>query len=251
MYPILFSLGSLHIYSYGFMVALAFGLGIFITVYFAKKEEIQPDVIFDAAIYVIISGIVGARLFYVIGQWGQYQNNLLDIFMVQKGGLVFLGGFLFCFVAVILFALLKKIPLLKLLDCIAPGAALGYAVGRLGCFLNGCCFGLPCSLPWSTKFPVGSLAYSYYPNIALHPTQLYSILAMLLAFFIILFIYRRKRYDGQVFYSWFVLYGIYRFGVEYFRFSPIHWLGLTPSQWLALIFIVAAGYGLIRYAKKV
>ncbi len=232
------------------MVALAFGVGIYLTTYFAKKEGIQPDLIFDAAIYVILFGIVGARLFYVIGQWGQYQNNLLDIVMIQKGGLVFLGGFLFSFLAVIVFAWAKKIPLLKFLDCIAPGAALGYAIGRIGCLLNGCCFGSPCSLPWAIKFPDGSLAYSYYPNIALHPTQLYSILAMLLVFLIVVFVYRQKRYDGQIFYSWFVLYGLYRLGVEFFRFSPIHWLGLTPSQWLALIFILAAGSALLRRHGK-
>ncbi|MDI6731414.1 MAG: prolipoprotein diacylglyceryl transferase, partial [Candidatus Margulisbacteria bacterium] len=198
---------------------------------------------------VIIAGIIGARIFYVVGQWSEYQNNLWDIFAVQKGGLVFLGGFLFDLAVVIWFAKRKNIPLLRLLDILAPGSALGYAIGRVGCFLNGCCFGLPTSIPWAIKFPAGSLAHSYYPNQFLHPTQLYAILIMFLAFIALVYIYRRKKRDGQVFYYFFIFYGSYRLIVEFFRFSPIHWLGLTPSQWLALIFILLAGYGLSRNGK--
>jgi len=165
---------------------------------------------------------------------------------VNKGGLVFLGGFLFDLAAVIWFAKRKNIPLMKLLDVLAPGSALGYAIGRVGCFLNGCCFGCPANLPWAVKFPAGSLAYSYYPNQMVHPTQLYAILSMTLAFLILLLIYRRKKYDGQLFYWFLVFYGSYRLIVEFFRFSPIHWLGLTPSQWIAAVFIALAGFKLAR-----
>ncbi|MFH1361594.1 MAG: prolipoprotein diacylglyceryl transferase [bacterium] len=248
MYPILTNLGPLTIHSYGLMVALGYLVGILLILFYAKREGIPPETILDLAIWVIISGVVGARLFYVLGQWGEYRNNPLEIFTIQKGGLVFLGGFLANLLVLLVGTKLKKISWLKLFDAIAPGAAMGIAIGRIGCFLNGCCFGLPTQLPWGIKFPFGSLAYSYYPHDHIHPTQLYSSLAMLLVLLIIVFvIYPRKKYDGFVFYWWLIGYSLYRFSVEFLRYSPMHWLSLTPSQWIVIAFF---GYGAVMLFKK-
>ena len=245
MYPILFRIGPLSIHAYGFAIALAFLLGILISLHYAKKEGIRGEEILNLAVYVIIFGILGARLLYVIGQWGQYKDNLLEIFMVQRGGLVFLGGLISAILVIVWYAKLKRIPLLKLLDVLAPGTALGYAFTRLGCFLNGCCFGLPTKVSWGMVFPPGALAHSYFPGESIHPTQLYSFASMLLVFIMVVWLFGHKKYDGQIFFWWIILYSTYRFLVEFLRFSPIHWLGLTPSQWIVLPAAILSFYALI------
>ncbi len=250
MYPILLNLGPLSVHAYGFFIAVAFITGILITLQYAKMEGIDSQYVLDIAILGLIAAIVGSRLFYVIGQWGEFRDNLIDIFMVQKGGLVFLGGFLLALLVGILYVRAKKLPMLKFFDAIAPGVALGYSIARIGCFLNGCCFGLPTKLPWGISFPPGALAYGYYSDEHLHPTQIYSLLLMLLSFIILVLIYRKKKFDGQIFFWWFILYSIYRFGVEFLRYSPIHWLGLTPSQWIVIPALIYGMWGLLHYGKK-
>lgn len=250
MYPILFKIGPLEVHSYGFFLALAFLAGILISLRYAKKEGLNPQFVFDLAIYDIIAAIVGARLFYVIGQWDYFRSNLLEVFMVQNGGLVFLGGFFLALAVTLIYAVSKKIPLLKLFDALAPGVSLGYAIARIGCFLNGCCFGVPTNSWLGVRFPPGSLAASYCPGEAVYPTQLYSMTLMFLVFLFLAWLYPRKRFDGQLFFWWLVLYSVYRFLVELIRFSPIYWFGLTPAQ-VMVIFTFALGvWGLKHYSSK-
>jgi len=250
MHPTLFKLGGLPLHAYGLLVALGFLAGILVTINYAKKEKIAAEAVLDLAIYVIIAAIVGARIFYVLGQLDHFLANPLEIVMVQNGGLVFLGGLFLSFLVVVLYAKKKKLNLIKLLDAITPGVALGYALGRLGCFLNGCCFGLPTSLPFGVIFPPDSLAGAYCPGERLHPTQLYSALTMLLVFFFLIWLYRRKRYNGQVLYWGLILYSVYRFLVEFLRFSPVHILLLTPSQWLVIITFILGVVGLLKNRKS-
>lgn len=250
MFPVLFKVGPLAIHSYGLFVAIAFLVGLAISLFYARKEGIENQTILDLAIYVIISAVVGARIFYVLGQWDYYRSNPLEILMLQNGGLVFLGGLLLSILTIVIYARIKSLPLLKLLDALTPGTALGYAIGRIGCFLNGCCFGLPTKLPWGLVFPPGSLAALYFPAEPIHPTQLYSSLSVLLVFFVLLWLYRRKKFDGQIIFWGLILYAVYRFLVEFLRYSPVHWLQLTPSQWLSIALFVFGIWGLIRYRKS-
>jgi len=246
MHPILFRAGGISFYSFGLMVALGFLCIVLLSLFFAKKEGIKTEFILDLAVYATIASFVGARFFYVVGQWNIYKDNLLEIFMLQNGGLVFLGGLIFCMAVFAWYARIKHIPLLKLLDAISPGVLLGYAIGRIGCFLNGCCFGLPTHLPWGVTFPQGSLASYFLPVEPLHPTQLYSSFSMLLAFFVLLIIYRYKKFEGQVFYWALIFYSVYRFTVEFLRYSPIHFWGLTPSQLVVIVFFGIGLWGLIH-----
>ncbi|MBU0630770.1 MAG: prolipoprotein diacylglyceryl transferase [Candidatus Margulisbacteria bacterium] len=250
MHPILIKLGSLTLYSYGFMVALGFLSGIAVSLRLAKQAGIKSETIIDLALYVIVAAIVGARFLYVAGQWGFYRGNLLEIIMIQRGGMVFLGGLIFVLATVIYFARARQIPLLQLFDAITPGTALGYAIGRLGCFLNGCCFGLPTALPWGIVFPSDCLAGSYFPDRHLHPTQLYASAIIIVAFAFLLFLYQRKKFPGQVFFSGLAIYSAYRFGVEFLRYSPMHWLGLTPSQWIVIPVFGISLYYLWYYNKN-
>ena len=250
MYPILFKAGIFEVHAYGFFIALAFIIGIMITLFYTRREGIDPQIVFDLAIYVLLSAIVGSRLFYVIGAWDQFKDNWPEMFMVQRGGLVFLGGFIFCLITVLIYCRLKKIPVFKLFDAIAPATALGYSITRIGCFLNSCCFGLPTALPWGIKFPLGSLADSYFPGESLHPTQLYSMLSMLLVFVVLVLLYRKKSFDGQIFMWWFVFYAVYRFAVEAIRYCPIYWLGLTPAQWMVIPLFIYGVWGLWYHRRK-
>jgi phosphatidylglycerol:prolipoprotein diacylglycerol transferase len=249
MFPILLKFGWLEVRSYGFFAALGFLAGILVSLFYADREKIDRQNILDLSILTIISAIAGARLFYVIGQWDYYRSNPLEIVMVQNGGLVYLGGLLCSIAAVYCYGRAKKIPLLKLFDAATPGTALGYAIGRIGCFLNGCCFGLPTKLPWGVVFPKGSLAEAYCADVPLHPTQLYSSLAMLLACLVLAWLYRRKKFDGQIIFLGLIFYSLYRFVVEFFRFCPIHWLHLTPSQWVVMPLFIFAAWGLVYFRK--
>ncbi len=249
MLPTLLKFGWLEVHSFGLFVAAGFLAGIALTLFYASKEKISPNHVLDLAILTVISAVVGARLFYVLGQFDYYRSNPLEIVMVQNGGLVFLGGLLLSLAAVYFYARRQHIPLLKLFDAITPGTALGYAIGRIGCFLNGCCFGLPTHSPWGVVFPPGSLAAAFCPGQPLVPTQLYSSLLMLIAFLALAWLYRRKGFDGQILFTGTVLYSLYRFAIEFFRYSPVHWLSLTPSQWIVIPLFIFGLWGLYRFGR--
>ena len=250
MFPILFKLGPFSVFSYGVMAALGFLAGILVSLHFAKKEGLSAETILDLAVYVIIGSIIGARLLYVLGQWHLYKDNLLEIFMLQHGGLVVLGGVIAAILVVFWFAKKKKISFLKLFDICTPATLLGLTIGRIGCFLNGCCFGVPTDCACGVNFPPRSLAHSYFPHEHLWPTQLFSSAGLLIAFLIIFVFYQRKKFDGQVFFIGLIFYSIYRFTVEFYRFSPMHWLGLTPSQWVEILLSIIGVWGLIRKSSS-
>jgi phosphatidylglycerol:prolipoprotein diacylglycerol transferase len=250
MHPVILQAGFLSIHSYGLMVALGIAFGVALTVYFAwRRERIAPEVMLDLALYSIIAALIGARLTYVAGQWDYFVQNPLEIVMLQNGGLVFLGGFLLGLAVLCWLALRRRLAPLKIMDATAPGVSLGYAIGRLGCFLNGCCFGQPTGLPWGIEFPPGSLAAQYYPGIRVHPTQLYSALLMLGAALACVLLYRRKKFDGEIAGGWFILYSVYRFAVEFLRYSPFRWLGLTPVQWLVIPLFGFGIWGLYYFRR--
>lgn len=234
------------------MVAIGFLIGIFLALYFARQTGIKSETILDLALYVIVAAIVGARVLYVIGEWPTYLANPIDIIMVQKGGLAFLGGLILTIGVVIFYAHWKKLNLLILLDTITPGTVLGYAIARLGCFFNGCCFGHPTDSILGVKFPPGSLAYFQYPGILTHPTQLYSVVVMAITFLFLLWFWPRRKFAGQVFFIGLTIYSVYRFVIEYFRFCPdeLYWLGLNPGQFISLGLLVIGITGLVLLKKK-
>jgi phosphatidylglycerol:prolipoprotein diacylglycerol transferase len=232
MHPILLKFGPFTIYSYGFMVASAFLSGIFLAAWLAKRENIPAEKIFDLALYVLLSSIIGARIFYVIEFWRDYITNPISALFIWQGGLVFYGGLIFAIAAIFVYARITNVPSLKLFDIISPATALGYAIGRIGCFLNGCCYGIETCVPWAVKFP----------NISglRHPTQIYASIAGFLICGLLLFLFGRKRFDGQIFTIGLILYSVYRFLIEFIRVNPRYLLVLSEAQWgSALIFAVA------------
>ena len=255
MHPIAFQLGSFSVHSYGVLMALAFLAGLWTASRRARRDGITPDKILDIGPWLIVGAIAGARLFYVATYWDTLMDRPLfpqapwtEIFMVQRGGLVYYGGLIGAALACILFARIKQLPLWKLADILAPSIALGYVFGRIGCLLNGCCYGRVCNLPWAIHFPPG---HETYPN-GVHPTEVYDSLLNLLLYAALAWLYRRKKFDGQVFAVYLLCYALTRSFVEMFRgdYTSAHLHdGLTPAH-LISIGIFAAGLALIRLLPR-
>jgi phosphatidylglycerol:prolipoprotein diacylglycerol transferase len=215
MHPILFSIGKLTIYTYGFFLAVGFLIGI----YFARKEARRigedPEKMMDLAFYIVIAAIVGSRLFHIITNPQPYLRNPLEIVKIWEGGLVFYGGFIAALLTALFYIKRKGMPIWRTVDIFAPSIALGQFFGRIGCFFAGCCFGKACDLPWAVTFTQkGSLAPL---NETLHPSQLYHALANLIIFFILVKFRRHVKRDGQVFWAYVFLYGVFRSLLELFR----------------------------------
>jgi phosphatidylglycerol:prolipoprotein diacylglycerol transferase len=215
MHPILIHVHGFTLYTYGLFLALGFLAAVWFTNLNARFYDIKSDDISDLFFVILISGIVGGRLLYVFINFEDFRASPLDIFKLWNGGLVFFGGFVSAVAASIITLKIKKLPFLKTADTIAPGVALGHGIGRLGCFFAGCCYGRQCDLPIAVQFSnPDSLAPLHVP---LHPTQLYMVFANVLLFFILIFLQRRKRFNGMIFLSYIILYSVFRFVIEFFR----------------------------------
>jgi len=135
------------------MMVIGFLCALYLARWRARKLKENPLNITNFAVYILLSGVVGARIMYVIHNFSEYRDNLWEIFMVWRGGLEFIGGVICATLVMIIYSRKMKLPILKYLDILAPSVMLGLAFGRLGCLLNGCCFGQPSSLPWAIRFP--------------------------------------------------------------------------------------------------
>jgi phosphatidylglycerol---prolipoprotein diacylglyceryl transferase len=215
MHPILFTFGSFSLYTYGLFLALGFMAAVWFSKRNARFYDIKPDDISDLFFVVMVCGILGARLLYVLINIEEFQSNLLDIVKIWKGGLVFFGGFIGGVAGSVVLIRMKKLSFFKTADSISPGVALGHAIGRLGCFFAGCCYGRQCDLPFAVKFThPDSLAPLH---MFLHPTQIYMAASNLALFFVLVWIQKHKRFHGMVFLSYVMIYSVFRFIIEFFR----------------------------------
>jgi phosphatidylglycerol---prolipoprotein diacylglyceryl transferase len=235
VHPIALQIGSLTITWYGVMVALAFLLGLWTASRRGLSSGFAPEKILDLGPWLIVGTIIGARTLYVVSYWNEQfaGHSFLEVFMVWKGGLVYYGGFIGATLAGILYARLKQLPLWKLADVVAPSIALGSVFGRIGCLMNGCCYGRECALPWAIHFPIG---HQTYPH-GVHPTEVYDSLLNLLLYLALAWLYRRKKFDGEVFAGYLIGYAVFRSIVEVFRGDyPQYYLGgwVTPAQLVSM-----------------
>jgi phosphatidylglycerol:prolipoprotein diacylglycerol transferase len=252
VHRIAFQFGSLTVTWYGILVASGFMAGLWTASRRALRENIHPETIFDLGPWLLLGTILGARILYVVSYWKEdfAGGPVKEIFMVQHGGLVFYGGFIGASLACILFAWRKHLPLWRLADVLAPSIALGSFFGRWGCLTYGCCFGRPTTLPWGIQFPKG-INHSW-PNYV-HPTQIYDALLNLGLYIALAWLFRRKKFDGQVFAVYLICYAVLRSFVEYFRgdYTKVHYLGpLTPGQLVSIGIIVAGVVLLWKLPRK-
>jgi phosphatidylglycerol:prolipoprotein diacylglycerol transferase len=190
---------------------------------------------------------------YVVTHWPEYSGNWASVFAVWEGGLTFYGGFIFGTLAAMIYSRKLGIPFWRLSDIAAPGFAIGLGLGRVGCFLNGCCFGKPAELPWAVAFP-GQEAAGLAAGCRVHPTQIYEALFGFALFGMLWSIRHKKYFDGFKVSLMFLLYGLWRFFTDYFRFyeqSQRWWWGLTNNQWISLaIILFVLGAGLVIKSRK-
>ncbi len=236
MYPKLISIGSFYIPTYGVLVALGFLAGLGATLRLAKRRSLSAEKITNLAIYCAMAGIVGAKLFMFLFDLPDYIRNPGQIFTLEtlQAAGVFHGGFLAALVVAYFYMRKQQLPLLGTMDIFAPGVAVGQAIGRLGCFAAGCCWGTECSLPWGVRFR-SDFAAPVPLDKTLHPVQLYESAADLLIFWLL---YRRatqRHPPGQVIGLYMVLYSTARFIIEFFRVHEQALVGpFSLTQWIAL-----------------
>lgn len=222
MYPILFQLGPIKLYSYGLMVAIGALLAGFLATKKAEKENIKKDLIFDFCFYVLLWGIIGARLFYIFENINYFSKNPLDMIKIYQGGLAFYGGLISAIFVTFLFFKKKKLPFLKTSDILIPFLTLGHSIGRIGCFFNGCCYGKETNCFFGVRFVD-------HPH-KVHPTQIYESVILLIIFFILIHIQKIKKFHGQVFSSYLILYSITRFFIELLRVNEKFIFNLSNAQ---------------------
>jgi phosphatidylglycerol:prolipoprotein diacylglycerol transferase len=220
VHPILFELGPITIYSYGILLAAAYLLGLWMAARRARQAGLDANRVLDLGIWVIIAALVGAKALLFIVDFEQFTRSWQDFTTLLRSGGVFYGG-LIAAVVVCIYQLRKhRLPLWTSGDMFAPGIALGYMVGRLGCLAAGCCYGRPTDVPWAVTFtdPVANLNVGTPLNVPLHPTQLYESLAGLAILVVLLAIERRGRaFAGRTFWLFVLLYAVSRFVIEFFR----------------------------------
>lgn len=240
MHPIAFHLGPFTIHWYGVMIALAFLFGLWTATLRARREKIPADKIADVTLWLMVGAIVGARIVYVTTYWREEfaGQPLTEIFAIWKGGLVYYGGLIGAIVAGSIYIRWKKLPFWKTGDVLAPSIALGSVFGRTGCLLNGCCYGKPTDVPWAIRFPAD------HPTggVPVHPTEIYDALLNFALYLFLAWLFRRKKFDGQIFATYLLCYAVTRGIVECFRgdYTDLHYhFGLTPAQWIGVPIFVA------------
>jgi phosphatidylglycerol:prolipoprotein diacylglycerol transferase len=253
MHPELFKIGPLTIHTYGVLVAAGFLLGLGLAVKQAKKEGIPPTKIVDLGFYVLLSALIGSRIFYIMINASHYVKNPLDIFKVWEGGLVFYGGLLFTVPIVLWYVKKNDLGVWSTADLFAPSLAIGHAIGRIGCFYAGCCYGKPAEgLPWAVIFSdPQSLALI---GIPLHPVQLYESLGEFITFLVLIILRKHKSFNGQLFMIYLIFYSVLRFIVEFFRgdvargFFTSH-ISLSQGVSILMFLVAVAGFIMLKRRK--
>ncbi len=259
MYPELFRIGNFPINTYGVFLALAFLCAILIAVRLARRDGLPAEKIYDLSLWMLLAGLAGSKILMLFTE-PDYRDNpalLLSLDFLRSGG-VFYGGLLGAVLAGYFLMKRYKLPWWKTADACAPGIAVANFFGRQGCFAAGCCWGKPTTLPWGVKFSeLGHQITGVPTDVHLHPTQLYESFAMLLAFFFLLWLHKRKRFDGQVILAYALLYSAIRFAIEFVRDDPrgdvfglTSLTGLSTSQLISLVIGIWALILLIRRRRR-
>jgi phosphatidylglycerol---prolipoprotein diacylglyceryl transferase len=251
MHPILGSVptpwGSVTIYTYGVLVAIGVLLALFYARIYARRAGIDPDRVWNLGIYMVLAALVVAKLWMVVVEGDYYWQHPREIFTrgtLQSGG-TFYGGFLGAILVLALYRHFQRIPFLPFADAYAAGLPLGHAIGRLGCFGAGCCYGKPTWLPWGVTFtsPTAASLVGTPLNVPLHPTQLYESFAEILNFVILICLARRQWFKGEIFAAFLMLYGFERGLIEFVRGDPDRTLFLRGR--FSLMQVVSLGFILL------
>jgi len=240
VYPELFKLGPLTIYSYGVLLAASYLLGLRLAMARGKRWGLDPNRVLDLGIYIIVAALVGAKLLLVIVDYDQFSLNPADLLSVARSGGVFYGGLISAVVVAFWYIAKHGMPFWTTCDVFAPGIALGHVTGRLGCLAAGCCYGKPTSLPWGITFTNELAAANVGTplNVALHPTQLYESGAGFVILIALLLLEKRPgHFAGRTFWSFAFLYAVLRFIIEFYRGDDrgMVFNALSTSQFISVV----------------
>ena len=250
MFPRLFHIGAFNVPTYGFLVSLGVLIGMWISVRNSQRRGIDPEDAWNLGILVVLCGIIGAKVLYIINDWSYYTAHPGEIFSLatlQAGG-VFSGGLIGAFIAAVWYVRKRQMPPLGTCDAFAPGLAIGHAIGRVGCFAAGCCFGKPTTHFWGVTFtnPLANELVGTPLHQALEPTQLFESAVELANFFFLMWLFKRKKFDGQVFAAYLILYGIARYFLEFLRGDPgrgsVFGGIMTGTQLISIGLVVLGGF---------
>jgi phosphatidylglycerol:prolipoprotein diacylglycerol transferase len=249
MFPKLITIGNFFVPTYGTLVAIAFLAALWVVIRLGRRAKLPSERVTNLAIYCALAGLAGAKLFMILFDFKSYWNDPASIFSLstlQAAG-VYQGGFVVAFAFALLYMRRQNLPVLATCDVFAPGIALGQAIGRLGCFSAGCCWGVAAHVPWAVTFhnPQAAELTGVPLGIPLHPTQLYESAADALIFLVLYWRIAKAHTTGTILGWYLTLYSAARFGIEFFRFHEqgLH-SGLSYTQWISLA-TLAAGLVLI------
>ncbi len=242
MHPEAFKIFGFPIYWYGIFAAISFLLAFGTGRRRAAREGLPGEAIMNLAPWIIVGAIIGARLLYVLNYWNQEfaGKPWHHVVTIGRSGLVYYGGLIGASLATIIYCWKNKYPLWKVGDIMGPSVALGHAVARLGCLMTGCCHGSACSMPWAIRFPASHAT----GGAPVHPTQLYEAALNFLFFVLLMALYRRKKFDGQIFAAYLMGYAVLRAFVEIFRgdYEKNYIVGfVTPGQSVSAVIFAIGG----------
>lgn len=260
MYPELFKIGTFPVTTYGIFLAVGMLLALFAASRLAARDGLPKERIYDLGLWVLVGGLLGSKLLMILVEPGV---EIFTLDFLRSGG-VFYGGLIGGFVAVAILVPLYKLNFWKAADAFAPGVALGQAFGRQGCFSAGCCWGKATDLPWGVHFSQAGHEYTGVPiygpdgsDLFLHPTQLIESFTMLAVFGLLVWLHKRKKFDGQILIAYGIIYALFRFSIEFIRDDPRGDLlgfttltGLSTSQGVSLIVAAASIVFMIVRLRK-
>ena len=252
MYPIIGKIGPFPLQSYGLMLVIAFALSIWLASKEAEKNRlIAPSKVIDIGLLMLVSGMVGSKLLYILLNLPSYKKDFWDA-TLWRSGFVFFGGLILALISVFFYARRNKLSFFQTADFFIPYLALGQAIGRIGCFLNGCCYGKPTELLWGVSFPLDSPAGYHFGVLSLHPTQLYSALNGFILFLILNKVKSSRKFAGEVLLLYFLCYFTFRFLIEFLRGDSLSlFFSLTLFQWISVgIFFTALPVFLSRWKRS-
>jgi len=245
MHPKLFSIGDFFLPTYGVLVAVAFLAALWLAGRLARRAGLNAEDVTNLGVYCALAGLAGAKLLMFVFDWDYYSSNPGEIFSLStlRAGGVFHGGLIVALITAAVYMRRKRLPGLKTADVFAPALALGHAIGRLGCFAAGCCWGVACDRSWAVTFtdPEAHRLVGVPLNTPLYPTQLMESLSEAVIAVVLYGLIRKPHRDGLIIGMYLVLYGVVRFVVEFYRFhqQPNPWDGpFSSTQWIALVLLL-------------
>lgn len=253
MHPVLFNLGPIPIHTYGVMIAIGFLIALEVIKKLSKQNALDVEKTLDLTFWLLISGFVGARTLFILTRWDVFSAHPFDMFKVWEGGLVFFGGPLAALPVAIWFVRKHRIPLWKTFDALVPALTIAHAFGRIGCLAAGCCYGKPTDSVLGIRLS-SDLVDPALRGIPIHPTQLYESVSLFLLFAALVWVFRRKKFDGQVTLTYFMAYPIIRSIIEIFRGDSIRGFlideVLSTSQAISILVFLGALTVLIIRLKR-